>query len=186
MKHLKLNSLFIAVVLTAVTLISCDRDDDDKRRNRHNSEIQPIALGTSVTVTNTFESTAFTQGAEVAVEDLFMVPAGSLAATANVGSAVEFPSYLLNLYDIDIDDNSISFEVVAALGDPTYGDLFRVLEVDTFDRYYLTFDEAHDVSEFSSSNPSVNLRIDSDNVLVVEIGEGYDFNPSQSFIITLE
>jgi len=35
------------------------------------------------------------------------------------------------------------------------------------------------------SNSSVNLRIDSDKVLVVEIGEGYDFKPGQNFTITL-
>ncbi len=180
MKHLKLNSLFFALLFTAFTLTSCDRDDD-----RGDKETSPIALGSSVTVTNTFQSTAFTQGVEVAIEDLFQVPAGSLAATANVGSAIEFSSYLLNLYDIDIDENSISFDVVAEAGDPTYGDLFRVLEADTFDRYYFSFDEAQNVSSFNSSNPSVNLRIDSANVLVVEIGEGYDFNPDQSFTITL-
>lgn len=182
MKHLKLNSLFIALLFSAVTLTSCDRDDDN---NRHDSVTQPITLGSSVTVTNTFQSTAFTGGAELAIEDLFMQPAGSLAATANVGSATEFSSYLLNLYDIDIDENSISFDVVAEADDPTYGDLFRVLEADTFDRYYLTFDEAQNVNGFTSSNANVNLRIDSANVLVIEIGEGYDFNPDQSFTITL-
>jgi hypothetical protein len=182
MKHLKLNFLLITLLFSMVSLISCDRDDDN---NRHNSVIQPITLGSSVTVTNTFQSTAFTQGAELAIEDLFQVPAGSLAATANVGSAKEFSSYLLNLYDIDIDENSISFDVVAEATDPTYGDLFRVLEADTFDRYYLTFDEAQNVSGFTSSNANVTLRIDADNVLVVEIGAGYDFNPDQSFVITL-
>ncbi len=154
---------------------SCDKDD----------ETQPITLGSSAVVTNTFQSTAFTGGAEQAIEDLFQVPAGSLAATANVGAAVEFPAYLLNLYDIDIDENSISFEVVAQSDDPTYGDLFRILEAGTVDRYYLTFNVDQNVSEASSSNSSVNLRIDSNKVLVVEIGEGYDFKPGQNFTITL-
>lgn len=180
MKHLKLNSLFFALLFTAFTLTSCDRDDD-----RGDKETSPIALGSSVTVTNTFQSTAFTQGVEVAIEDLFQVPAGSLAATANVGAAVEFPAYLLNLYDIDIDENIIKFEVVAQSDDPTYMDLFRVLEAGTVDRYYLTFNATQNVESASSSNSSVNLRIDSDKVLVVEIGEGYDFKPGQNFTITL-
>lgn len=155
-----------------VALSSCKKD--------------PIALESNVTVTNTFQSTAFTSGTEEAIEDLFQVPAGSLAATATVSSAVEFPAYLLNLYDIDISETSISFKVVAEANDPNYGSLFRVLEPDTYDRYYLTFDTEQKVDGFTSSNASVNLRIDSDRVLVVEIGEGYDFKPGQSFTITLD
>lgn len=179
MNFSKLSFLFLALAFSLFTFTSCDRDKDK------DEDMTPLTLGSSVTVTNTFQSNAFTNGAELAIEDLFQVPAGSLAATANVGAAVEFSSYLLNLYDIDISDNSISFEVVAQAGDPTYGDLFRILEAGTVDRYYLTFDEAQKVSGFTSSNSSVNLRIDSDKVLVVEIGEGYDFKPGQSFTITL-
>jgi hypothetical protein len=173
----KLNFLLLGLLFSLVTFTSCDKDDDEV--------IVPVTLGSSVTVTNTFQSTAFTMDAELAIEDLFQVPAGSLAATANVGAAVEFPAYLLNLYDIDIDENSIKFEVVAQSDDPTYMDLFRVLEAGTVDRYYLTFNATQNVESASSSNSSVNLRIDSDKVLVVEIGEGYDFKPGQNFTITL-
>ena len=89
------------------------------------------------------------------------------------------------LFDINISEDSIAFEVIAPANDPTFGSLFRILEAGTFDRYYFTFDEAQNVNGFSSSNPSVNLRIDAPNVLVVEIGEGYDFNPDQAFTISL-
>ena len=174
MKFLKFNFFFLALLLSFSTLTSCG-DDDDK----------PVTLGSSVTVTNTFQSTAFTMGAEMVIEELFQVPAGSLAATAEVSTGVEFSAYLLNLYDIDIDENSIRFEVVAQSDDPTYGTLFRILEADTYDRYYLTFENAQNVSGFTSSNPAVTLRIDSDKILVVEIGEGYDFKPGQNFTITL-
>ena len=177
MKFSKFNFLFLGLVLSLTTFIACDNDDDDPTF--------PITLGSSVRVTNTFESTAFTAGTEEAIEDLFQVPAGSLAAIANVGAAVEFPAYLLNLYDIDIDESSITFEVVAQEDDPTYGDLFRILEADTFDRYYLTFDNAQAVNGFSSNNASVSLRIDSDKIIVVEIGEGFDFKPGATFTITL-
>ena len=179
MKHLKLNSLFIALLFSVFTLTSCSDDDDN------NSVTSPIALGSTVTVTNTFQSTAFTNDVELAIEDLFMMDAGALASTATVTDDVEFSAYLLGLYDINISGNSITFEVVAEANDPTYGDLFRVLEADTFDRYYFTFNEAQNVNGFTSSNANVNLRIDSANVLVIEIGEGYDFNPDQSFTITL-
>jgi len=171
------NFLFLGLLLSVVTISSCNDDDD--------TPIIPIAIGSGVTVTNTFQSTSFTMGEEEAIEDLFMQPAGALAASSTVSTGVEFPAYLLNLYDIDISENSISFEVVAQAGDPTYGDLFRVLEPATFDRYYFTFDTAQSVSGFTSSNSSVTLRIDSDSVLVVEIGEGYDFKPGQNFTITL-
>lgn len=178
MQFAKIKLFLLGLLFSVVTFTSCDDDDG--------IPTTPISLGSSVTVTNTFQSDAFTAGAELAIEDLFQVPAGSLAATANVGTALEFSAYLLNLYDIDIDENSISFEVVAQTDDPTYGDLFRILEAGTTDRYYLTFDQAQEVAEATSSNSSVNLRIDSDKVLVVEIGEGYDFKPGQNFTITLK
>ncbi|MEM1220258.1 MAG: hypothetical protein AAGH79_15160 [Bacteroidota bacterium] len=170
----KFSSVFLGLIIATLSFTACSEE-----------EVPPIALESSVTVTNTFQSTAFTADAELAIEDLFQVPAGSLAATATVGAAVEFPAYLLNLYDIDIDENSISFVLVAQDGDPTYGDLFRMIEADTYDRYYLTFAEAQNVEGFSVNNSSVNLRIDSDKVLVVEIGEGFDFKPGASFTISL-
>ena len=171
MNFSKFNFLLLGLLCSLVTFTSCNKDD--------------IKPGSSVTVTNTFQSPSFTNGIEQAIEDLFQVPAGSLAATANVGAAVEFPAYLLNLYDIDINENKISFTVVAQADDANYGNLFRVLEADTYDRYYFTFNVDQKVKDFSSSNSSVNLRIDSDKVLVVEIGEGYDFKPGQNFTITL-
>lgn len=171
MNFSKFSFLFLGLLCSAFIFTSCDKDD--------------IKPGSSVTVTNTFQSPSFTNGTEEAIEDLFQVPAGSLAAIANVGAAVEFPAYLLNLYDIDIDENTISFTVVAQADDANYGNLFRVLEANTYDRYYFAFNVDQKVKSFSSSNSSVNLRIDSDKVLVVEIGEGYDFKPGQSFTITL-
>jgi hypothetical protein len=147
---------------------------------------KPIIKNSSVTVTNTFQSTAFTGGTELAIEALFKAPAGSLAATANVNDDVEFPNYLIGLYNIDLDRKKIKFEVAAKTGDSTYGSLFRILEAGTTDRYYFTFAEAQNVNNFKSDNPSVKLRIDSDKILVVEIGEGYDFKPGQSFTITLK
>lgn len=173
MKFLKSPLIYLAFVGSLTLFTSCGNDD-------------PITTGASVTVTNTFQSTAFTSDAELAIEDLFMQPAGSLAATATVSEGLEFDNYLLNLYDININETSISFTCVAEQNDPNYGTLFRVLEPATFDRYYFTFTEDQNISEGTSSNSSVSLRIDSDNVVVVVIGEGYDFKPGQSFTITLD
>ncbi len=173
MKYLKFQ-LFALAIASIAMFTSCDKD-----------EKKPIPPGTTVTVTNTFQSDAFTNGTETAIEDLFSVPAGSLAATATTSDGLEFDNYLLNLYDINIGEKSISFDMVAEAGDPTYGDLFRTLEAGTVDRYYFNFAEGHNVDDWSSNNSSVNLRIDSGNILVVEIGEGYDFNPGISFTISL-
>lgn len=176
MKFSTFSFLLLGLFLTPFTFSSCSDDEE---------VILPITLGSSVTVSNTFESAAITNGAELAIEELFQVPAGSLAAVANVGAAVEFPAYLLNLYDIDLSANSITFTLVAQAGDPTYGNLFRTLETGTTDRYYLTFDADQNVAGFTSNNPSVTLRIDSNQILVIEIGEGFDFNPGSTFTITL-
>ncbi len=174
MKQLKIN-FWTLLILSIVFVTSCSDDDD-----------YPIIEGSNVTVSNTFQSSSITAGVETTIEELFQMDAGSLAASASIAEAVEFPAYLLGLYDIDIDDSSISFDLVAPADDPTYGSLFRTLEAGTVDRYYLTFDEAQNVSGFTSSTSAVNLRIDSDRVLVVEIGEGFSFNPGSSFTITLE
>ncbi|MFK7933055.1 MAG: hypothetical protein AB8G22_06055 [Saprospiraceae bacterium] len=163
----------LLTVLTVFALSSCNNDE------------VAINIGADVTVTNTLQATVNTGGVETTIEELFSLDAGALAASATVSNSVEFPAYLLGLYDIDIDENSISFELVAAADDPTYSAFFRTLEAGTTDRYYLTFAEAHNIESFSSSNDSVNLRIDSDQVVVVEIGEGFDFNPGSSFILSL-
>lgn len=165
--------LLLPFLLTLFFFSSCTKEES------------PIKSGSSVTVTNTFESTAQTSGVETTIEDVFGLSANALAATATVEDAVEFPNYLLGLYDIDIDESKISFELVAAANDTTYSSFFRTIEPNTKDRYYLTFDEAQNVSGFSSDNTSVTLRMDSDKVLVVEIGEGFNFNPGTSFSITL-
>lgn len=175
---------YLLLAIIAVTFASCNDDDD-------NDNITDFVIenGTSISINNTFQGgagPAFTDGAEIPIETFFAdADPAALAGAATVEDAVEFPSYLLGLYDVDIDENSISYNMVAQEGDATYGDLFRTIEAGSFDRYYLTFDKPHNVKSFSSTDPSVNLRIDSNNVLVVQIGEGFVFQPGASFTITL-
>ena len=177
--HLSKFNCLLSGVLSAVLLLSSCGDDD-------NDVVTPlIPQGANVTVNNTFQASAFNINDETDFAVISGMQAGAFAADATVSGAVEFSAYI-GLYDIDISETSISFDIIAEADDPNFGDLFRVLEAGTYDRYYFTFDEAHNVSGFSSSNPSVNLRIDAENVLVVEIGEGYDFNPEQAFTITLQ
>jgi len=57
--------------------------------------------------------------------------------------------------------------VFASLNDPFWAMVFGVFPAGKFDRYYLTFSEPHNIESSTSSNSSVNLRIDSDTVVVV-------------------
>lgn len=175
MKKFIVNTL--SVLALSFFLVSCNNDDD-------NPVASQIALGSEVTVNNTFQASAFGIDNETDFAVLSGMNAGDFSANATVSNSVEFPAYI-GLYDIDISENSISFELIATADDPNFGSLFRTLEKGTFDRYYFTFNETQNVNGFTSSNASVNLRIDAANVLVVEIGEGYDFNPDQAFTITL-
>ncbi|MEM6831718.1 MAG: hypothetical protein AAF551_14505, partial [Bacteroidota bacterium] len=85
------------------------------------------------------------------------------------------------LYRIDISGNAIKFRLLPEADDPFWQSVFEVYPAGKFDRYYLTFSAPHNITSFTSNNASVNLRIDSETVIVVEIGEGYDFNPGVSF-----
>ena len=175
----------LLLLIAGLFIISCS-NDDNLVDNSVVTLPTPVSLGSTVTVTNTLQSDAITGGIETSIENLFNVEAGSLAATNVVSDSLEFPSYLLNLYDINISTDAITFELVAQEGDENYGDFFRVLEEGTTDRYYFTFDTDQNVSGFTSDNESVNLRIDASNILVVEIGEGFNFMPGETFTITLK
>lgn len=111
-------------------------------------------------------------------------------------SASEFPTALAQagtpagdisgLYDIDLTGNSIEFTALPAADDPFWKNVFGVFPAGKFDRYYFTFSEPHNISGGTSKNSSVNLRVDSPTVIVVELSEGYDANPGISFIIDLD
>lgn len=172
-KHVTL-SLFIVSVLLISTACSKVKKD------------------TAITVRNTIQiaadpSNGGTGGVETAIEGLFQQPENSLQATANFSKDdAEFPGYLLGLYDIDFGKKSIHFRLAAEAGDPTYGSFFRIIEAGTFDRYYFNFDAPHRIKSGESDNSSVAFRVISDNEVVVEIGEGFNFNPGTEFTIDLK
>lgn len=119
-----------------------------------------------------------------------------VTATINY-SSVEFPEalkadmtgnggILVNaLYSINITNNTFEYILLPDANDPFWITNYRVLEAGVYDRYYLTFKDPHGVTSFTATDPAVNVRIDSDRILVVEIGEGFDFNPGAAFTITL-
>ena len=107
-------------------------------------------------------------------------------ALAQTGTAV---GDISGLYEIDFTENSISYTVLPELSDPFWGgfvEIFGVTPEGKTDRYYFTFSEEHNIKSFTTSATGVNLRIDSNKVIVVEVGEGFDVQPGVSFTVDLK
>lgn len=177
MKNLKF-SQFLAVIalLSVFAFTSCNEDDASL-----------IAEGNTVTMRNTYNDSH--------------VPEISFSAYldyAFMGSDVEFPEALKvqvegsedmlvsPLYSINFKENTIEYTLIPDADDVFWSTNYRTLEEGVVDRYYLTFSESHNVGSFTTNNPAINLRIDSDKLLVVEVGEGFVFQPGAAFSITLE
>ncbi|MEN0050423.1 MAG: fasciclin domain-containing protein [Bacteroidota bacterium] len=155
-----------------------------------------IEEGTTVTVRNTYNDF---EVAEVSFAAFLGLPEDGLDLTSTSSNTMlEFPDVLAidlsgfggpvitGLYDIDITESSIEYTLLPTLGNPFWEPNFRTLEAGVRDRYYLTFSAPHNISDFTVSDPAINLRIDSDTVAVVEVREGFEFRPGASFVITLK
>lgn len=183
MKKLHFKTLLLAFAIGTFALSSCSDEDE--------VIVNPITLGTEVTVNNTLQMAAApsmggTGGTELSIETIFGLPENALAATATVSVEPEFASYLMGLYTIDITENSIQFNLVAPANDPNYSSFFRTLEAGTYDRYYFNFNTAQNITGYTSSNNSVKLNVISATKIAIEIGEGFEFKPGSSFTITLK
>ncbi|CAL2105168.1 conserved exported hypothetical protein [Tenacibaculum sp. 190524A02b] len=181
MKLLKFTPI-ILLILSSNLFISCNDDDND------NPDINlPTLEGNTVTVHNTYED--------------FNVQEISFAAYLDYAfkdAAVEFPETLkadltssggpkINpLYAINLSENTIEFKLLPKADDAFWKENYRTLEAGVKDRYYLTFDAPHNVDSFTSNNAAINLRVDSDKILVVEVGEGFEFRPDSEFTLTLK
>lgn len=152
-----------------------------------------IAEGTDIVLRNTLQDPG---EAEATYASLFGQADDAFDEFATLSNtASEFPTALgqtgtpagdINgLYEIDLTENSIDFAVIAAADDPFWSNVFGLFPEGKFDRYYLTFSEPHNITGFSSDNPNLNLRIDSDTVVVVELTAGYDLQPGVSFSVDL-
>ncbi len=142
----------------------------------------PLAEGTDVTLRNTLQDPG---EPEATYASLFGQPDDAFDEFGAVSNSdVEFPTALAQagtpvgdingLYSIDFTENTINFEVVAAADDPFWTNVFGLFPDGKFDRYYFTFAEPHGITGFTSDNPNLNVRIDSDTVIVVEFSGGYD------------
>lgn len=176
-------SLFKTVLLLVAILVASCSDDDDPVST-------PLENGATVEIRNTLQIAADpaqggTGGNELPIETVLGAPDGTYNLFSNVSEAIEFDDYLEGLYDVDLSESEIRFTLVAAANDPIYSSFFRTIEAETFDRYYLTFPDGHNITSSSSTNTSAGLTVLSANEIVVVIGEGWDFNPGSTFTITL-
>lgn len=188
MKTLPLSSI---VLIGLLTLSACSSSDDDDNNTAVDSG--PLTEGVSITLRNTLEE----GGPEGSFPGLFGLSDDAYDEVATLSySTSEFPTALAQsgspvgdisgLYEIDLNQNSIRFTALPTAEDPFWSNIFGVFPAGKFDRYYLTFSEPHNISESASSNSSVRLRVDSANVVVVEISEGYDLNPGIAFTIDIQ
>lgn len=187
MKTIQLSSIVLAGVLALSACSSSDDDDDN------GVDTGPLTEGVSITLRNTLEE----GGPEGSFPGLFGLADDAYDEVATLSfAASEFPTALAQpgspagdisgLYDINLSQSSIGFTALPAADDPFWSNIFGVFPAGKFDRYYLTFSEPHNISGSTSSNSSVQLRVDSANVVVVEISEDYDLNPGIAFVIDLE
>ncbi len=157
------------------------------------SAAAPLSMPSEVTLRNTLQDPG---EPEVTYPSLFGQADDAFDEFAQMDTAaVEFPTALAQdgtpagdlggLYAIDLLEAAITFEVVAPAGDPFWSGVFGLFPDGKVDRYYFTFDQPHGVNGFVSDNPNLNVRIDSDTVLVVELTAGYDLQPGVSFTVEL-
>ena len=158
-------------------------------------------------------STPLTEGVEVVLRNTLQDPEEAEATYASLfgaadeafdefatlsNSTVEFPTALSQnpstgapfdisgLYEIDLTENSISFAVLPDESDPFWVNVFGLFPEGKVDRYYFTFSEPHNITSFTSDNPFLNVRIDSETVIVVELTGGYDLKPGVAFSVDLK
>jgi len=153
----------------------------------------PLQEGMDITMRNTLQDAG---EAEATYASLFGQPDDAYDEFAILSNTTsEFPTALAQsgtpagdingLYDIDFTENSIEFTVLPGEDDPFWSNVFGLFPDGKFDRYYFTFSEPHNVTSFTSDNPNLNLRIDSETVIVVELTGGYDVQPGVSFTVNL-
>ena len=155
--------------------------------------VPPLSEGIDITLRNTLQDPG---EAEVTYPSLFGQADDAYDEFATLSNAtIEFPTALAQtgtpagdisgLYNIDLTENSIKFSVLPDNTDPFWTNVFGLFPAGKTDRYYFTFSQAHNITGFSSSESWINVRIDSDTVIVVELSEGYDLQPGVEFNVTL-
>ena len=156
---------------------------------------KPLEEGLSIVMRNTLQDPG---EAEATYPSLFRQADDAFDETGTLSnSTVEFatalaqspatgaPFDISGLYEIDFTEDSIAFTLLPDASDMFWMNVFGLFPADKFDRYYFTFSSPHNITGFTSDNSNLNLRIDSDTVVVVELSEGYDLQPGVSFEVDL-
>ncbi len=155
--------------------------------------VPPLAEGVNITLRNTLQDPG---QPEATYPSLFGQADDAYDEFATLSNSTEeFPTALAQtgtpagdisgLYGIDFTQNNISFTVLPDNSDPFWSNVFGLFPAGKADRYYFTFSQPHGVTGFSSDNSNLNVRIDSDTVIVVELTEGYDLQPGVAFDVSL-
>lgn len=174
--------------MSILALSSCNNDDD-------NEEITtPLSEGVDITLRNTLQDPGQTEvtypslfGQADDAYDEFATLSNTVSEFATALAQVNTPAGdISGLYDIDFTESSIKFTVLPDNTDPFWTNVFGLFPEGKVDRYYFTFSEPHNISGFTSSNSSLNVRIDSETVIVVELSEGYNLQPGVTFTTTLK
>ncbi len=176
------NNTKILFILCLSTLFLACRTEDKK-----------LAEGIDISLRNTLQDPG---EMEQSYPSLFGLADDAFDETSNLSFAsIEFATALAQegtpfgdisgLYAIDFNQESITFTLIPDENTPFWPMQFGIFPEGKFDRYYFTLSEPHNIKESSSSDENVRLRIDDDQVIVVELSGGYDFNPGASFTIDL-
>lgn len=178
---MNLNKLLFLALMALLTFSSCGDDEE------------ALTEGTSITLRNTLQNPGEPEGTYSGLFGLADDAFDEFATLSN--SSTEFATALAQagtpfgdingLYSVDLSETSIDFTLLPDDSDPFWIMQFGEFPAGKFDRYYFTFSEPHNINGSSSNDSNVNLRIDSETVIVVELSEGYDFNPGKSFSISL-
>ena len=183
---MKLSKILVFTLLGTLVISSCNNDDD-------NNATTPLNEDVNITLRNTLQDPG---EAEATYASLFGQPDDAYDEQGVLSNSIsEFPTALAQsgtpagdisgLYDINFTESSISFTVLPDANDPFWSNVFGLFPAEKFDRYYFTFSEPHNITGFTSTNSNLNVRIDSETVIVVELIEGYDVQPGVAFNVTL-
>ena len=180
------NKLIFFALLGLFTFTSCDDEEPVV-------VTPPLMEGVNITLRNTLQDPGEDEGTYAGLfgqaDDAFDEFATLSNSTSEFATALAQSGTPLGdisgLYNINFTENSIDFTVLPDDTDPFWVNVFGLFPAGKVDRYYFTFSASHNISGFTSTNSAVNVRIDSDSVIVVEISEGYDLKAGISFSISL-
>lgn len=168
-------SKFFMVAIIMSIIISCNNDDDS-------TNIPPIAKGTSFSITNTFQRLPDFEN-----EFIFRTTEDMPELTVVDGLDLTFFTY-----EIDVEENSITFSIPEDAVQNPGAPPFRIIEENTWDRYYFTFTPSQNITSATVVETGVSVSVITENVLVpdsqllITIGEGFSFMPGTTFTVNLE